>query len=385
LGNQGVSDITLAMAMNGQWIGTYAGTTEGSIHINIDEEESNYVGTAYLFNNNPELPISVAYFAVRKEERNFSFRTDPLQAIDPESSNAVPWKTIEKKFPKVTAFSSYADVRGSYDENTLTLSWTTDIGATGSCALPRSKSDQPSELSPLELDWAAYKEYAILRAAKRPLFRGQNKPWRLRTPFHRSGRANMAKFVFKDIPTLHRHLSARTRHVFKLDNQEEYGAFINLIQHHGYPTPVLDWTFSPYVAAFFAYRGITNEQAANAPPEAKVRILIFDSATWHRTFQAVTLLIHPQLYVTVREFNAIENERMIPQQAASTVTSVDDIETYIRKRETGATKYLEAIDLPVRERKLVMRELSFMGITAGALFPGLDGACEELAERNFVF
>jgi hypothetical protein len=76
---------------------------------------------------------------------------------------------------------------------------------------------------------------------------------------------------------------------------------------------------------------------------------------------------------------------MIPQQAASTVTSVDDIETYIRRRETDTTKYLEAIDLPVRERKLVMRELSFMGITAGALFPGLDGACEELAERNFGF
>jgi len=24
-----------------------------------------------------------------------------------------------------------------------------------------------------------------------------------------------------------------------------------------------------------------------------------------------------------------------------------------------------------------------MGITAGSLFPGLDGACEEPAERNF--
>jgi hypothetical protein len=35
------------------------------------------------------------------------------------------------------------------------------------------------------------------------------------------------------------------------------------------------------------------------------------------------------------------------------------------------------------ERPLVMRELSVMGITAGSLFPGLDGACEELRERFF--
>jgi len=30
----------------------------------------------------------------------------------------------------------------------------------------------------------------------------------------------------------------------------------------------------------------------------------------------------------------------------------------------------------------VIRELGYMGITAGAMFPGLDGACEELRERN---
>jgi len=76
---------------------------------------------------------------------------------------------------------------------------------------------------------------------------------------------------------------------------------------------------------------------------------------------------------------------MIPQQAVSIVTSIDDIESYIRLRETETTKYLQAIDLPVSERKLVSRELSYMGITAGSLFPGLDGACKELAEQNFDF
>jgi hypothetical protein len=33
----------------------------------------------------------------------------------------------------------------------------------------------------------------------------------------------------------------------------------------------------------------------------------------------------------------------------------------------------------------VMQKLSKMGITADSLFPGLDGACEELRERNFSF
>jgi hypothetical protein len=74
---------------------------------------------------------------------------------------------------------------------------------------------------------------------------------------------------------------------------------------------------------------------------------------------------------------------MIPQQAASLVTNVDDIETYIQSKETTEKQYLWAIDLPVADRKKVVRELAYMGITAGSLFPGLDGACEELTERNF--
>ena len=61
------------------------------------------------------------------------------------------------------------------------------------------------------------------------------------------------------------------------------------------------------------------------------------------------------------------------------MTNIDDVESYIRRRETErGTTYLTAIDIPVSERRRVMQELQYMGITAGALFPGLDGACEEL-------
>jgi hypothetical protein len=43
----------------------------------------------------------------------------------------------------------------------------------------------------------------------------------------------------------------------------------------------------------------------------------------------------------------------------------------------------QAIDLPVSERSIVARDLAMMGITAGSLLPGLDGACEQLKERFF--
>jgi hypothetical protein len=49
----------------------------------------------------------------------------------------------------------------------------------------------------------------------------------------------------------------------------------------------------------------------------------------------------------------------------------------------NARKYIEVFDLAAGKRQYIMDELALMGITAGALFPGLDGACESLRERNF--
>jgi hypothetical protein len=69
------------------------------------------------------------------------------------------------------------------------------------------------------------------------------------------------------------------------------------------------------------------------------------------------------------EFIAVENERMIPQQAVSMITNADDMERYIKSKETQEKKYLGAIDLPLSERRRVLSELGYMGITAGLWVP----------------
>jgi len=375
-------DMGISDGLNGQWIGTYAGSSQGKIIINVDERESNYQGAAYLFNNDDRVPGTATFFTTPDKNREFSFRTATILAFERVSGNVAPWQSIADKYPGVI-FPRHTDVKGSVGKDALTLSWTTDLGTVNDCVLPRSKADQPSELVASEHNWGAYKERVSVKLPKRYLFRGQNGPWRLRTSFHRSGRADLHRFLDEDIPALHRQLSARTKHIFNLTIGDENGAFFNLVQHHGNPTPLLDWTYSPYVAAFFAYRGISNEQADKAGPKDKVRVLIFDQAQWRKDFNQLLQLILPTLHVSIGEFIAIENERMIPQQAASTITNADDIEAYIKSKETETKKYLWAIDLPKSERKQVVSELSYMGITAGSMFPGLDGACEELKERNF--
>ena len=369
--------------MNGQWQGTFSDSNgSGTVLINIDELEMNYGGVAYLHPDNFALPRTAAFFSTKDKNARGQFRTDALLPLDPATWNVTAWETIKAKFPN-TVFSKYADVEFSFDAGSLTLSWTTDLGFSGNCVLLKSKADEPSELEATQLNWDGFKIYVSGLKGQQLLFRGQGKPYRLRTSFHRNGRADLSRFHREDIPALLRHLSARTKHVFNFSVPDEFGAFLNLIQHHGYPTPLLDWTYSPFVAAFFAYRRITKEIAAKADPEDRVRVFVFDQRQWKIDLQQILFLLFPGPNLSVGEFLAIENERMIPQQGASTVTSMDDIESYIKSKETATKKYLSAIDLPVRERRDVVRELRYMGITAGSLFPGLDGACEELKEKNF--
>jgi len=87
--------------------------------------------------------------------------------------------------------------------------------------------------------------------------------------------------------------------------------------------------------------------------------------------------------VSVREFEAYDNPRHIPQQSCHTFTNVADVESWIRMQEKKGDTYLTTINIPVSEKKHAVKEFTYMGVTAASLFPGMDGVCRALKERFF--
>ena len=77
---------------------------------------------------------------------------------------------------------------------------------------------------------------------------------------------------------------------------------------------------------------------------------MFDRNAWCTDYNQLQKVAPGRPHFSILEALAIENQRAVPQQALSSVTNVDDIETYIRLRETERAKhYLQVFDLPYAE------------------------------------
>jgi hypothetical protein len=376
--------------MRGQWVGRYESTPGGNILVNVDELPSCYEGTAYLHPDTTAMgPIpraEVVFRTMNKRTDAFSFGSPLIFPLHPDTLDRAKWDDIKHLFAPDAFMSKQVEVTGKVEGGKLHLEWKGEGDSAGHCSLLPARAVTPSALQGEAVSWDEFKKRAtVLAREERFIFRGQSKPWRLRTAFHRHDRSDLRRFLEEDMPQLHKVLSARTRHLFDLRDAAQNASFLSLAQHHGYPTPLLDWTHSPFVAAFFAFRDVP--RGSVPPPNSDaVRVHSFDVARWTASAQQIPRITSPLLHLTFMDVLAIENERLIPQQAVALISSVDDIEAYLEGREKNLKiqePHLRAFDIPASEREAAISELRYMGITAGSLFPGLDGACEELRERSF--
>lgn len=279
---------------------------------------------------------------------------------------------------KSVTFSKELSVEGKFSAQKISGTWKGESGATGSFSLvnrlfEQSKADHT-------LTWIEFKNFCsekVLKPNKEYLFRGHASCfWSLTTTLHRLRRYDLLRYRELTCPRLAKEIGARLGRRYNLGDGLDLGAIVSLAQHHGFPTPLLDWSLSPYIAAYFALSSSVSDGES-------ARIFIFDTGEWNKLPQPASFA-NPGPTVSIRDFEANDNPRHLPQQSQHTFSNVADIEGWIRYIENRTkVTYLTIVDIPNSERNKAISDLAYMGVTAASLFPGIDGACRALKERIF--
>lgn len=220
-----------------------------------------------------------------------------------------------------------------------------------------------------------------------PLFRGQaNSSWALETTLARMVKRDFeVEEYFQILRAVRPAINSLTGKEWDIPtnfNEEEFAPqgyeFMIYLRHHGFPSPLLDWTRSPFVAAYFAFRSFEESNSGKVAIYSYVEYI--GGAKSYSTGIPSIHGLGP--YV-------VSHKRHYAQQCEYTICKKMTDGKYVYASHKDATaqgdsdqdelvKYI----LPTSERTKALKKLELMNVTAFSLFGSEESLMETLAHQE---
>ena len=236
----------------------------------------------------------------------------------------------------------------------------------------------------MRISWKEFKAIASddVEADGAYIYRGQSdSTWPLKSSLFRTDIANNASdvvgYVNHVLPQVQEPVEAWSGKSWNLADFHGLAEFLAYLQHYGFPTPLLDFSASPYVAAYCAFAGVDHFK----PKSDEVAIYRFSRRLWMDKFNEKTDIANTSPTVSVLMPYIQGNHKLALQQGLFLWANTSDIEGHVKSYEEFEGQYLSKYTLSVTDRPRVIRELSLMGISAVQLDPSIESVCKKALEE----
>ncbi|GLQ29617.1 FRG domain-containing protein [Litoribrevibacter albus] len=249
--------------------------------------------------------------------------------------------------------------------------------------------------------WSDFDRLVGRKHFRKWIFRGQScSDWPLKSSLHRA---------FEEAQCIHKLKNGNEKNLNRIEHErvmidrfkcnahlyldhlpqsEDLLSWLSLMQHYGAPTRLLDFSFSPYVALFFALESgeqdavvysINHNAIRNDDDEyfGKNRLEIYS-----RILEPTGTEDDPCLFAFEPTFS---NQRLLSQQGLFVATNTLDIshEQILNEYDIQDTDVVKIV-IPAKHRFEGLRKLNKMNINSSNIYPGLDGFCKSM-RRQPVF
>ena len=361
-------------------MGRFTGEAPGLAFLSIDAGNSHKPYVCMVQNLDEPLATRVVFNATYAAD-SFIAESESIKVFDGRTNQLIDSNEFLRRTGHQYKMAGKISIKGSYTAYTFRGEWDSDTLGGGTFELLNPAMNlvgQPDHF----LSWREYKDFLnrALPNIEKVVFRGQaSNQWRLRTSFHRENRYDLGWYWSIVCPALVSRFKTDGIN-YDLAKPEDIGSLLCFAQHHGFPTPLLDWTKDPYVAAYFAFE----KGPTVVSPNNSCRIYILNKTDWTQDTNNGASLADPNPLVSFREFDSKHIPRQVRQKCLHTFTNIEDIESWIRLYESQKQKkYLTTVDIPWSERNLAKPDLRQMNITADELFLDRDAMCKTLKEGLF--